>query len=490
MQNPTFVTRKQQDSLLFMWLITTFSDVVLPRYLARIQRIVDVLESIDDSISHCDQIEDVLDGLPEEYNAIASIIQYRPNLCPVIEAESMLLSYEAKLEKAKKNVLAEPISINVAQAASTTPSSSTQVSQDPSTLAQFRVVPNFGESRGGFRGSRGFQRGRGDMFGGKFKIQCQICIKNGHDASVCYHRHTSMMPTMWQSTPPNQWPAPLLRGPPPGFSQKPTQQPQAYLTGAATKDNSEVVLKVVLNKDDLYSLHSLLPSVPIASINNIIRELPAQCSQDPVLACPHTHHQNGYVERQHKHVVETCLTLLARANLPLKFWDHVCLTITYLINRMPTPILDMKSPYFMLYGIVPDYKHLKTFGCACYPYLRPYSSNKFNLHSQECIFLSYSSSDEGFKCLDPSGRIYISKDVVFNEIKFPYPTQNQWSFSNLNDLILIQTNGKDLYLIIGVSGQMHQLINLLIPTDGSDPPHVNFHPTSPLGHLLNPKLIL
>lgn len=150
----------------------------------------------------------------------------------------------------------------------------------------------------------------------------------------------------------------------------------------------------------------------------------------------------------------------------------------------------MKSPYFMLYGIVPDYKHLKTFGCACYPYLRPYSSNKFNLHSQECIFLSYSSSDKGFKCLDPSGRIYISKDVVFNEIKFPYPTQNQWSFSNLNDLILIQTNGKDLYLIIGVSGQMHQLINLLIPTDGSDPPHVNFHPTSPLGHLLNPKLIL
>lgn len=49
-----------------------------------------------------------------------------------------------------------------------------------------------------------------------------------------------------------------------------------------TQDNSEVVLKVVLNKDDLYSLHSLLPSVPIASINNIIRELPAQCSQDPV----------------------------------------------------------------------------------------------------------------------------------------------------------------------------------------------------------------
>ncbi|KAI5410824.1 hypothetical protein KIW84_056095 [Lathyrus oleraceus] len=40
---------------------------------------------------------------------------------------------------------------------------------------------------------------------------------------------------------------------------------------------------------------------------------------------------------------------------------------------------------------------------------------------QEYIFLGYSSSHKGFKCLDPSGRIYISKDDVFNEIKFPYP---------------------------------------------------------------------
>lgn len=37
------------------------------------------------------------------------------------------------------------------------------------------------------------------------------------------------------------------------------------------------------------------------------------------LACTHTHHKNGYVERKHRHVVETGLTLLAQANLPLKF---------------------------------------------------------------------------------------------------------------------------------------------------------------------------
>ena len=32
-------------------------------------------------------------------------------------------------------------------------------------------------------------------------------------------------------------------------------------------------------------------------------------------------------------VVETGFTLLAQANLPLKYWDHACLTAAYLINN-------------------------------------------------------------------------------------------------------------------------------------------------------------
>ncbi|PNX64325.1 histone deacetylase, partial [Trifolium pratense] len=38
-------------------------------YLARIQSIVNTLESIGDPISHRDQLEAILDGLPEDYNA-------------------------------------------------------------------------------------------------------------------------------------------------------------------------------------------------------------------------------------------------------------------------------------------------------------------------------------------------------------------------------------------------------------------------------------
>lgn len=138
------------------------------------------------------------------------------------------------------------------------------------------------------------------------------------------------------------------------------------------------------------------------------------------LTCPHTHHQNGSVERKHRHIVETGLTLLANAKLPLHYWDHAFLTATYLINRLPSPILNNKSPFFLLQLQIPDYKFLKSFGCSCFPFTRPYNNHKLELRSKECVFLGYSPSHKGYKCLDPTGRMFISKDVIFNEYKFPY----------------------------------------------------------------------
>jgi hypothetical protein len=41
------------------------------------------------------------------------------------------------------------------------------------------------------------------------------------------------------------------------------------------------------------------------------------------LSCPHTHHQNGTMERKHSHLVEMGLALLAHASVPLNFWDEV-----------------------------------------------------------------------------------------------------------------------------------------------------------------------
>lgn len=107
--------------------------------------------------------------------------------------------------------------------------------------------------------------------------------------------------------------------------------------------------------------------------------------------------------------------------MPLKFWDEAFLTATYLINLLPSKVIKFETPITRLLGISPDYKSLRVFGCACWPNLRPYNSRKLAFHSKRCVFLGYSPIHKGVKCLDVStGRVYISRDVVFDESIFPF----------------------------------------------------------------------
>jgi hypothetical protein len=141
------------------------------------------------------------------------------------------------------------------------------------------------------------------------------------------------------------------------------------------------------------------------------------------VSCPHTHQQNGVAERKHRHIVEMGLALLAHSSLPLRFWDEAFVTACYLINRLPSRMLGSVAPLERLLRQKPTYSQLKVFGCACWPNLRPYNATKLNYRSLQCVFLGYSPLHKGYKCLHiPTNRVYISRDVVFDEHVFPYAT--------------------------------------------------------------------
>lgn len=93
------------------------------------------------------------------------------------------------------------------------------------------------------------------------------------------------------------------------------------------------------------------------------------------LACPYTHQQMGSIERRHRQIVEVGLSMLSHSNLPLLYWEDAFQTATYLINRLPTPILNNISPYEFLYKRKPQYSFLRVFGCACWPNLCPYNKH-------------------------------------------------------------------------------------------------------------------
>lgn len=99
----------------------------------------------------------------------------------------------------------------------------------------------------------------------------------------------------------------------------------------------------------------------------------------------------------------------------------LCLSYnSLLIKRLPTTSLNFAIPYCVPFNKDPDVSFLEVFGCTCFPLLKPYHSHKLVFRYEECIFLGYSQIHKGYKCLSSSGKVYISKDVRFNEDEFPY----------------------------------------------------------------------
>jgi hypothetical protein len=107
--------------------------------------------------------------------------------------------------------------------------------------------------------------------------------------------------------------------------------------------------------------------------------------------------------------------------MPLNFLDEAFLTATYLINMLPSKVINNDTLVHRLLGTQPLYSSLRVFRCACWPNLRPYIKRKLAFRSTQCVFGGYSPSQKGVKCLEVStGRVYISRDVVFDEDVFPF----------------------------------------------------------------------
>jgi hypothetical protein len=109
--------------------------------------------------------------------------------------------------------------------------------------------------------------------------------------------------------------------------------------------------------------------------------------------------------------------LLAVPGLFKVLWGEVIATSIYLTNRSLIKVLPKgKTPYEMLYGIVPRYKHIKTFGCVAYA-LKPHAKDegKLALRSEKQWLLEYEATTI-FRLWNSVKKIVrTSRDVNFNK---------------------------------------------------------------------------
>lgn len=76
-----------------------------------------------------------------------------------------------------------------------------------------------------------------------------------------------------------------------------------------------------------------------------VRTLLMQNGTHHRISCPYTPEQNTRAERKHCHITETGLAMLFNARVPARFWVDAFSATVYTINRLPTPLLQHKSPY-------------------------------------------------------------------------------------------------------------------------------------------------
>lgn len=87
-------------------------------------------------------------------------------------------------------------------------------------------------------------------------------------------------------------------------------------------------------------------------------------------SCPYTPQQNGVAERKIRHITETARTLLHHMHVPHRFWSHAILTSTYLINRLPSTVLQGTIPWDLLHPTTRAFPlPARVFGCACYVHI-------------------------------------------------------------------------------------------------------------------------
>ena len=114
------------------------------------------------------------------------------------------------------------------------------------------------------------------------------------------------------------------------------------------------------------------------------------------------------------------LTLLAEAGLPLCYWGEAFVTATHLINLLPTPLLKHISPFEKFFQKPFDFGMVKVFGCLCFPHTRPYQKHKLSFRSEPCVYLGLAPQYKGYKCISRSGRVFITRHVIFDELSFPF----------------------------------------------------------------------
>lgn len=106
------------------------------------------------------------------------------------------------------------------------------------------------------------------------------------------------------------------------------------------------------------------------------------------------------------------------------------------MNRLPSSVVQGKSPFELLYGRQASLTHLRVIGCLCYTIVIP-KGDKFAERAKACVLMGYSTTQKGYLLLNLSTKhFFVSRDVVFKESVFPFAQPQTSEFPSDADFLM------------------------------------------------------
>lgn len=142
--------------------------------------------------------------------------------------------------------------------------------------------------------------------------------------------------------------------------------------------------------------------------------------------------QNGRAEIKHEHILNIARALIFQSNTPNFLGSYVVNHVVYIMNKVTSPILNNKSPYYLLFNEEHDLHVSNFFGTLAYASTIQCHITKLDYRDKKRVFMNFKQVVKSVILLGTNNNEnFLSRNVIHHEHIFSYkPNGNYHTTSN------------------------------------------------------------
>ncbi|GJW95694.1 zinc finger, CCHC-type containing protein [Tanacetum coccineum] len=114
--------------------------------------------------------------------------------------------------------------------------------------------------------------------------------------------------------------------------------------------------------------------------------------------------------------MSTTRCMMKAMNMPQIFWVEAVRHAIYILNNVPTKVLEDITPYEAIKRRKPNLENLRVFGCIAYAKVPSQHLTKLYDRSTKMVYLGNEQGSKAYRLFDPTTqRVCVSRDVKFKE---------------------------------------------------------------------------